>query len=128
MLKKIFILILKYIPIMQMVGMLVGNTLCYFKIQSIYFNLIDFIVSNNITIITFLYVCSYVFKFCNWHRYIITANLTNICIVEYDILFTIPISNYQLLLSYYIIATIFSILAIYSKFHCNHVKSNEIIN
>ena len=126
--KKLFILLLKYIPIMQMVGMLISNTMCYFRIKSIYFHLIDFNIGNSLLTIILLYVCSYVFKFCNWHRYIITANLTNICIVEYDILFTIPISNYQLLLSYYIIATIFSILAIYSKFHCNHVKSNEIIN
>lgn len=126
--KKLFILLLKYIPIMQMVGMLISNTMCYFRIKSIYFHLIDFNIGNSLLTIILLYVCSYVFKFCNWHRYIITANLTNICIVEYDILFTIPISNYQLLLSYYIVATIFSILAIYSKFHCNHVKSNKIIN
>lgn len=122
--KKLFILLLKYIPIMQMVGMLISNTMCYFRIKSIYFHLIDFNIGNSLLTIILLYVCSYVFKFCNWHRYIITANLTNICIVEYDILFTIPISNYQLLLSYYIVATIFSILAIYSKFHCNHVESN----
>lgn len=109
---------------MQMMGMLVSNTMLFYNIVSRYMYLFDFIIGDSIITTILLYVCSYVFKFCNWHRYIITANLTNICIVEYDILFTIPISNYQLLLSYYIIATIFSILAICYKFHCNHVESN----
>ena len=113
---------------MQMVGMLVANSLYYFNVNTKAGYIFDFIFGNTIITTFLFYVCSYVFKFCNWYRYIITANLTNICIVEYDVLFTIPISNYQLLLSYYIVATIFSILAIYSKFHCNHVKSNEIIN
>lgn len=123
MLKRLFIILLKYIPIVQMMGMLVSNTLYYFEIYTMCSNIIGFIIGNSLITTILLYVCSYVFKFCNWYRYIIIANLTNICIIEYDILIGIPITNYQLLLSYYIVATIFSLLAIYSKFHC-YAKSN----
>lgn len=126
--KKLFILLLKYIPVIQMAGILVSNTLCYFDIglKTNYF--IDFVCGNSVTTTFLMIVCSYVFKFCNWHRFIIYSNLIAICITEYDILFTIPITDKQLLLSYYIVATIFSLLAIYSKFHCNHVRLNEDTN
>lgn len=128
MLKKLFLILLKYIPVIQMAGMLVSNTLYYFEIYTYCSNIIGFLIGNSIIYTILLYMCSYIFKFCNWYRYLITANLINICIVEYDILFHIPITDYQLLLSYYIVATIFSLLAIYSKFHCNHVKLNEDTN
>lgn len=108
---------------MQMVGILIGNTLCYFDIVNNFVLLIDYLFGNNLTNIIFVYVASYVFKFCSWHRYIVTCNLINITIVQYDVMFTMPITDKQLLLSYYIVATIFSLIAIYSKFHC-HVKSN----
>lgn len=121
--KELFLLLLKYMPIMQMVGILIGNTLCYFDYGIMIINIIQYCFGNNLTNIIFVYVASYVFKFCNWHRYIVTCNLINITIVQYDVMFTIPITDKQLLLSYYIVATIFSLIAIYSKFHC-HVKSN----
>lgn len=35
--------------------------------------LLDFIIGNSITTTFLLYVCSYVFGFCKWHRFIITA-------------------------------------------------------
>lgn len=112
---------------MQMVGILVGNTLCYFEVYTKIPFIIDYFVGNTIFTTIFLIVCSFVFKFCNWHRFIICSNFISITIAEYDILIGIPITDKQLLLSYYIVATIFSLIAIYSKFHC-HVKPKEITN
>ena len=107
-----------------MVGMLVSNTLYYFEIVTNISYIIDFLFGNTITTSFLMYICSYVFKFCNWYRLIITSNLINICIVEYDILVGIPITDYQLLIFYYIVATIFILLALYSKFNCYESKSN----
>lgn len=112
---------------MQMVGLLISNTLCYFSICINLRNIATYLFGSNILNIIIMYIASIIFQFCNWHRYIITCNLITVSIAQYDIMFSIPITDKQLLLSYYIVATIFSLIAIYSKFHC-HVKLKEVTN
>lgn len=56
-----------------MVGMLFNNILYCFSDIYIISYLLDFIIGNSITTTFLLYVCSYVFGFCKWHRLIITA-------------------------------------------------------
>lgn len=55
--------------------------------------------------------------FCNWHRIIITANLANSIIANIAIHTNIPVTDIELLSSYYIVAGIFILLAARS-----HVK------
>lgn len=55
-----------------MVGMLFNNILYCFSDIYIISYLLDFIIGNSITTTFLLYVCSYVFGFCKWHRFIIT--------------------------------------------------------
>lgn len=45
-----------------------------------------------------LYVCSFTFGFCNWHRHIIIANLINIIIATIDKVFHIPVTDIELLI------------------------------
>lgn len=73
--KRLFIVLIKYIPIIQMVGMLFNNILYCFSDIYIISYILDFIIGNSITTTFLLYVCSYVFGFCKWHRFIITAIL-----------------------------------------------------
>ena len=113
---------------MQMMGILIVNTLCYFDKSIIIQHILNYMCGNNLFSIIILFIASIIFKFCNWHRFIIISNLITISIAQYDVMFIIPIEDKQLLLSYYIVATIFSLLAIYSKFHCSHVKLNEDTN
>lgn len=123
MLRKLLILLIKYIPVIQMMGMLFNNLLYYFDINNnIVYNL-DFILGNSIITTILLYVCSYIFKFCKWHRIIITANFINILIAQIDILFVIPISDLMLLIIYYIISIIFIIIATY-----NHITNENKTN
>lgn len=112
---------------MQMVGILIVNSLCYFDKGETIQHILNYMCGNNLFSIIIIYSASIIFKFCNWHRFIIISNLITISIAQYDVMFTIPINDKQLLLSYYIVATIFSLIAIYSKFHC-HVKPKEITN
>lgn len=106
-----------------MVGMLFNNVLYYFNINNnIVYNL-DFILGNSIITTILLYVCSYIFKFCKWHRIIITANFINILIAQIDILFIIPISDLMLLMTYHIISIISIIIATY-----NHITNENKIN
>lgn len=76
--KRLFIVLIKYIPIIQMVGMLFNNILYCFSDIYIISYILDFIIGNSITTTFLLYVCSYVFGFCKWHRFIITANIINL--------------------------------------------------
>lgn len=57
-----------------MVGMLFNNILYCFSDIYIISYILDFIIGNSITTTFLLYVCSYVFGFCKWHRFIITAH------------------------------------------------------
>lgn len=116
--KKLFILLVKFIPIMQMVGMLVNNILYYndYIYETPY--VMDFFLGNSVITTFLLFICSFVFKFCNWHRLIITGNFINISIAVIDSCYCIPIDDMELLLSYVIVDIIFIILALYYNFKC----------
>lgn len=58
------LLLIKYIPVMQMAGMLVNNTMYYFNISSTFSYGLDFLLGGSFITILLLYVCSYVFEFC----------------------------------------------------------------
>lgn len=88
--KGLFIVLIKYIPIIQMVGMLFNNILYCFSYIYIISYLLDFIIGNSITTTFLLYVCSYVFGFCKWHHFIITANIINLLIANLDAYYRIP--------------------------------------
>lgn len=62
--------------------MLFNNILYCFSDIYIISYLLDFIIGNSITTTFLLYVCSYVFGFCKWHRFIITANIINLLIAN----------------------------------------------
>lgn len=93
--------------------MLFNNILYCFSDIYIISYILDFIIGNSITTTFLLYVCSYVFGFCKWHRFIITANIINLLIANLDAYYRIPISDIQLLIVYHFIAAIFICISIY---------------
>ena len=99
--------------------MLINNTLYCFDIITKTYHLLNYLTGNSLITTILLYVCSYVFKFCNWYRLIITANLINISIGSFDILFHIPITDFELLVTYYTICVLFIFIIIIKKFKCN---------
>lgn len=116
--KKLFLLSVKYIPIIQMVGMLFNNIFYYYELIFDTPYIIDYIVGNSLFNTIILTICSYTFMFCNWHRLIIFANFINITIAFIDNQYCIPIDDMELLLSYVIVDIIFIILALYYNFKC----------
>lgn len=109
--RKLLILLIKYIPVIQMAGMLLNNTLYYFNVSNIFSYCCDFIIGNSIVTTFLIILCSYIFRFCVWHRLIIVANFINLFIANIDAIFTIPIKDISLLIIYYTISVIFIILA-----------------
>lgn len=94
-----------------MTGMLLNNTAYYFGINNELSYTFDFLIGNSIVTTFLIYLCSYIFNFCIWHRLIITANFINLCIANYDAIIGIPISSIQLLIIYHIVSIIFIIIA-----------------
>ena len=103
-----------------MAGILVNNTLCMFDINHVINYILDFTVGNSILTTIFMFICSYMFGFCLWYRLILSANLINIIIAMTDSIYRLLLSDIQLLLSYYIVYSVFIIVVT-----INHVRHNE---
>lgn len=114
---KVELYLLKIIPIL-LAGIHLANTvLSYYGIDII---LLSYIGSISLIPLIFLYISSYVFKFCEYHRmflhYIVINNSVNI----YDYYIGIPITDRALLTTHLIIAGICLIIILYL-----YVKTNK---
>ena len=118
--KKLFIFLVKYLPVIQMAGILFNNIMFYFDWFNQTSRFIDFIIGNSYITTILFYICSYMFGFCKWHKLIITANFINLNIGLIDVLYHIPITNSQLLSLYLIVDMIFLFMIIIYKFKCKH--------
>lgn len=120
--KHLFLLLIKFIPVITMAGMLVNNTLYYFEVP--YISIVfDFILGNSYLGTIAIYVCSKLFNFCTWHRIIILANFINLNVAFIDSLIHIPIKDTELLSVYYIISSIAIIIAVIN--HIRYVKQKD---
>lgn len=99
--RKLFILLIKYIPIIRMVGILICNTLRYFKICNKLSQLIDSIIGGSLITTFLIYICSHMFSFCIWHRILIMVNLLNLLLYRWNDLVNQPINELQLLITCY---------------------------
>ena len=115
MINKIFILTLKYIPIIQMVGMLINNfNYLFIGLYDSY--ILDYIIGNSIITTFLLFICSYVFKFCNWYRYIVISNFVNITITYIDSVFYLNIDNKLMFTIMNIVNAVGISFSLYNKF------------
>lgn len=100
-----------------MAGILVNNLM--YSLESSKINLfIDFVFGNSITTTLLFYICSYVFRFCAWHRLVITCNLINLLIIILDNVIHFSTTNEQQLLIFFTIDLIFIFIIIIHKFKC----------
>lgn len=113
---KLFLLSVKYISVIQMTGMLLSNS-SYYKDIYILGYIIDFVIGNCLLFAILLFLCNKIFTFCIWHKFIVLANLINAIISTIDKIYKINIDDSKLLATYYIIASIFILIATYT-----HIK------
>lgn len=108
--------LLKVIPMVMAFICLLNTILSYFDIDVI---LLSYLGSCSILMIVYLYIASYVFRFCEYHRmflhYIVVITVLN----TYDYYVGIPVSDLHLLITYQIITGVclFTILYLYVKSH-----------
>ncbi len=104
---KVELLLLKFIPFILAFICFLNTILSYFCID---LEILSYIGGVSFFTLFFLYVSSYVFKFCLYHRlalhYILINNILNII----DAYIGIPLSDKNLLILYLVIAWVFYIL------------------
>lgn len=99
---KLFLLCAKWIPVVTAIGILVTNTIAYYGCNDIVVDIFNFNIGTSVAGVILMYVCSYAFNFCIWHKLVITYNALIIAIV-FIIRYCITECSYSyLLLSYYI--------------------------
>lgn len=119
-LRRTLLILIKYIPIVQMMGMFINNTMYYFEINNSFSYCLDFALGNSIVCTFLILVCSYVFNFCKWHRFIILGNFINLIVANLDAIIKINIKDIYLLLLCYLISGIFIVFSTIT--HLNNKK------
>ena len=106
---KIELLLLKYIPFILALLHFSNTILSYYNLEH---RIINYLADVSIIPLVFLYISSYVFKFCSYHRiflhYIVINNL--ICI--YDVYVGIPITDFNYLILHTLILFIIILIAV----------------
>lgn len=110
---RIELYLIKTIPIAIALIALLNTILSYFYIEV---PLLSYIGGVSLFELMFLYLSSYVFKFCVYHRLPIHYITINWLLNIYDYYIGIPLSNKNLFLMYMIITGITILLILYFKF------------
>lgn len=114
---KLQLILLKVIPMVMAFICLLNTVLSYYDID---LEVLSYIGSCSILMVAYLYVSSYVFRFCEYHRmflhYIVVTTAINI----YDTYVGVPLSDRDLFTVYLSITGIFLFLILYL-----YVKSHK---
>lgn len=117
---KIELVLIKAIPYLISVLYMLNSILSYFGIDT---NIISHIGGLSLLVFIFLYVSSFAFKFCIYHRlplyYILICDIIN----YYDYYIGIPINNKELLILHLILIAMFVLLLVYFKFKSHESRS-----
>lgn len=119
-LHKLTIGTFKVIPMLLAVTTLLNQTLSFFNID---WEILGFVGGVSLLPMIFLYLASYCFKFCSYHRMFLHYVVICDIITLYDYYIGIPISSVALFLVNLIIAGIALFIILY--LHQKHVKCIE---
>lgn len=111
---KIELWIIKIIPFILALVCFVNTTLSYFNID---ISLLSYIGGISLLPLLFLYLSSYVFRFCMFHRLPLHYLSINLVLNVIDDYIGIPISNRGMYSLYLMITFLFIILLVYEHTH-----------
>lgn len=119
---KLEVLSVKYIPIIIAGIVLFNSILSYFDI---YVTWLDYIAGTSLLTLVPMYISSYVFKFCGYHRMFINYIVAHKLVETIDMYIGIPVTDLMLLFIYLILAGIFAFIIIYWHQKCKNDKGIE---
>lgn len=113
---KIQLYLLKVIPMVMAFICLLNTVLSYYDIDLMF---LSYLGSCSILMVTYLYIASYVFRFCEYHRMFLHYIVVNTAINTYDLYIGVPLDDRDLFTMYLTITGIFLfiILYLYVKSH-----------
>lgn len=109
-LHKLLLLTLKVIPMLLALVCLLNTTLSYFGIDLV---ILSYIGGVSVLPLVFLYLSSYAFRFCKYHRMFLHYVTLNWVINIYDYYIGIPLSDRNMLALYLIITCTFLFVILY---------------
>lgn len=121
---KIELYLLKVMPMLLAAIYLINTVLSYYDIV---LPALSYIGGLSFIPLLFMYISSYVFRFCSYHRmflhYIVINDLINLI----DYYYTLPISDWELLILHMSIAgiSLFIILYLYVKSNRKYAKRDS---
>lgn len=106
---KVELILLKVIPILLALFYALNILLSYFHVDC---QFISIIAGVSVIPLIFLYISSYVFKYCEYHRMFLHYIIVNNLICYYDYYIGIPITNNKLFALHLIIIFVFMIITL----------------
>lgn len=110
---KLELYLIKIIPMLMALGNLVNTILAYFYIDV---PLLSYMCGTSILVLMFLYLSSYVFRFCKYHRMFIHYVTFNWLLNIIDYYIGIPLNSKDLFFGYLIVTGITMFTIVYLKF------------
>lgn len=107
---KIQLYLIKVIPMVMAFISLVNTVFSYYDID---LPILSYIGGYSILTIVLLYLASYVFKFCEYHRMFIHYIVVNWALNIYDAYIGIPLNDRGLLITYLTVTGIFLFIILY---------------
>ena len=117
---KLTIGILKVIPMLLALVSLLNSTLSYFGIDLV---ILSYLGCTSFLSIAFLYLASYCFGFCEYHRMFLHYVVVNDLLSIYDYYIGIPVSDTELFLIHIMLIGITLYLILY--LHQRNARSNK---
>ena len=119
---KIELLLIKVIPYIIACFYFANNFLSYYNID---LPILSLIAGTSILTLLFLYISSFVFKFCIYHRLPLYYILISDILAYYDNLIGIPVTNKELFVLNLSLIGIFILLIVYFKFKQHESRTSK---
>ena len=119
---QIELLVIKVIPFIIALCYLLNVVLSYIGLDTF---ILSFLGGLSVFPFIFLYLSSFVFRFCIYHRLPLYYIVVSECINYYDNLVGIPIDNRSLFTLNLIIAGVFILLIVYFKFKQHESRTSK---
>lgn len=114
---KLFLILLKYIPVLLTVLYVTNTVLCMFNIDA---PILSNIGGVSILPWIFMFVATYVFRFCTYHRLLLYYILLDDCINVYDYYIGVPVDDVGIVTIHLVLIGILVLTLL-----VNHVKHNK---
>lgn len=114
---KVFLILLKYTPVLMAISYIMNTLLCY---TSIDVPVLSNIVGISLIPWLFIYIATFVFRFCTYHRLLLYYILVDDIINIWDYYSTIPKDDHEILMVHTSLIGILSVILL-----INHVKRNK---